>query len=189
MTATLITRVVTAAIVAASTTMLSAQSPSPAPPRLTGPVIQEFGSTFEVPNAVLMPPADVEYKVKFDVGSPNDDPNQLNAKIDTVARFLNMHARAGVPLDKIKVALVLHTTAAKDGLGNAGYRARYGVDNPNLPLLEALEKAGVRIYLCGQSAMSRRLGLDEIAPSVKVAYSAMTAHALLAREGYVANPF
>jgi intracellular sulfur oxidation DsrE/DsrF family protein len=183
------TRLITAAVVAASATVLSAQAPAPAPQRLTGPVIQEFGATFTVPTAVLVPPTDIDYKLAFDVNVGEDDPKRLNARIDTLARFINMHARAGVPLERIKLALVLHGTAAKDTLTNAGYRARHGVDNPNLPLLDALKKAGVRIYLCGQSAGTRQLGANEIAPMVTMAYSAMTAHVLLAREGYVTNPF
>jgi intracellular sulfur oxidation DsrE/DsrF family protein len=172
-------------------TGLGAQSPAApgTPARLSGPIIEPWGGTFEVPKGSFLPPPDADLKVKFDVGSPNDDPAKVNAKLDTVARFLNMHARAGLPGDRVKVAVVLHTTGAKDALGNAGYRARYGVDNPNLPLLEALDRAGVRIFVCGQSAASRGLKWDEIAPVAHVALSAMTAHAMLAREGYSTNPF
>jgi intracellular sulfur oxidation DsrE/DsrF family protein len=58
-----------------------------------------------------------------------------------------------------------------------------------LPLIDALNRAGVRIYLCGQSAAGRGVKWDEITPMVKVALSAMTMHAELAREGYSTNPF
>ena len=64
-----------------------------------------------------------------------------------------------------------------------------GIDNPNLPLLEALKRAGVRVYLCGQSAGSRGITAAEMAPSVQMALSAMTAHLVLNAEGYVLNPF
>ncbi|MEO8678240.1 MAG: DsrE family protein [Vicinamibacterales bacterium] len=177
------------AVLVTVTAGLSAQGAPAAPARLSGPVIEPWGGTFEVPPGSLMPPTNADIKVKFDVGSPNDDPAKVNAKIDQVARFLNMNARAGVPRERLKVALVMHTTAAKDALGNAGYRSRYGVDNPNLPLLEALGRAGARIYVCGQSAASRGLKFDEIAPPAKVALSAMNAHAILASEGYSTNPF
>lgn len=165
-----------------------AQPAAPSAPRKSGPVIQPFGSTFEVPADSVMPP-DAEYKVKFDAAASPQDPKAVNPAIDSVARFLNMQVGAGVPREKMKLALVLHGSAAKDALGNAGYRARHGVDNPNLPLLEALAGAGVRIYLCGQSAAGRGIKWDEVAPVAKVALSAMTAHAMLAREGYSTNPF
>jgi len=193
MTTAIRVKLLAAGIMLAAASGLAAQGQAgpvtPNSPRQDGPVIAPWGGTFDVPAGSFMPPADAEIRVKFDIGSPNDDPAKLNMKIDTVARFLNMHARAGLPASHVKAAIVMHTTAAKDALGNAGYKARYGVDNPNLPLLEALARAGVRIYVCGQSASSRGLKWDEIAPVAKVALSAMTAHALLAAEGYTTNPF
>ncbi len=161
----------------------SAQKPVP------GPVIDGFGATFEVPATSLMPAPDGDYKVKFDVAAPSSDPKAINPGIESVARFLNMQVRAGVRREQMKLAVVLHGGAGKDALDNAGYQKRHGVANPNLPLLEALNRAGVRIFLCGQTAASRGLGWDEIAPVAKVALSAMTAHAVLAREGYSTNPF
>lgn len=160
-----------------------------APVKQAGPVIPSFGATFEVPEGSLMPPRDGDYKVKFDVASSASDPRAVNPGIESVARFLNMQVRAGVPPAQVKLAVVLHGTAGRDALGHAGYRKRHGVDNPNLALLEALDRAGVRVYLCGQTAAGRGLGWNEIAPVAKVALSAMTAHAILAREGYSTNPF
>lgn len=180
---------VACAMLAAASGLAAQGAVTPNGPRQNGPVIAPWGGTFDVPAGSFMPPRDADIKVKFDIGSPNDDPTKINMKIDTVARFLNMHARAGLSADHVKAAVIFHTTAAKDALGNAGYKARYGVDNPNLPLIEALAKAGVQIYVCGQSASSRGLKWDEIASPVKVALSAMTAHALLAQQGYSTNPF
>lgn len=173
--------------------MVAAQRPSTAssapPERVSGPVISPWGATYVVPPDSLKPPSDATLKVKFDVATSPQDPKAVNPAIETLARFLNMHVRDGVPRERITLALVLHGSAARDALSNGGYRARHGVDNPNLPLLEALDAAGVRIYLCGQSAAGRGLGWNEIAPVAKVALSAMTAHALLAQEGFSTNPF
>lgn len=180
------------AVLVVLTSGLAAQSgapqSSPAAPK-PGPVIESFGASHDVPVATLKPSPDVEYKVKFDVASGNADRKTVNVSLDTVARFVNMHVRAGVPLNHVKAAVILHGSAATDALGDAGYRARHGVDNPNLPLIKALTRAGVRIYLCGQSAVGRGLQWTEIAPEVEVALSAITAHAVLTREGYSTNPF
>ncbi len=100
-----------------------------------------------------------------------------------------MHGKAGVSPERLKVAIVVHGAASKDVLSNDAYRKRHGVDNPNLPLLVALKKAGVRIYLCGQSAGSRDIAAAEMAAPVEMALSAMTAHLVLNSEGYVLNPF
>jgi intracellular sulfur oxidation DsrE/DsrF family protein len=65
-----------------------------------------------------------------------------------------------------------------------GYRARFGIENPNAPLLEALSEYGVRVILCGQTQMHRGLERAELAPHVEVALSAMTALVSLTSEGY-----
>ena len=59
------------------------------------------------------------------------------------------------------------------------------------PLLrdKELNERGVRIYLCGQTAMGRNLPRAVVTPAVEMAYSAMVAHMALDREGYVLNPF
>ncbi len=164
-------------------------APPSSPAKVSGPAIEKYGATFEVPGAVLVPSPEVEYKVKFDVASAAGDASAVNPALDTVARFVNMHVRAGVPHDRVKAAVILHGGAARDALGDAGYRARHGAANPNLPLLEALDRAGVRVYVCGQSVASQGFTWDELAPVAKLALSAMTAHAVLEREGYTTNPF
>ena len=184
-----LSRLATAVAILLAATSLTAQGPGQPPARpKAGPVISPFGATYAVPGTALMLAAETDYKVKFDVSAGQSDPSAVNAGIDSVARFINMHVRAGVPLPRLQAALVLHGSAARDALGHAGYRARFGVDNPNLALLEALARAGVRIYLCGQSASARGLGWEEVAPVAKIALSAMTAHAVLAQEGYSTNP-
>lgn len=161
----------------------------PAPDREFGPVIAGFGAVFAVPSPGFPAPVDLTYKVRFDVSAAGASADAVNPAIDTLARFLNMHARAGVPAERMHLALVLHGTAGKDALDHAAYRARYGVDNPNVALLEALKGAGVRIYLCGQTAAARGLGFTSLASPVTLALSAMTVHTALAAEGYVLNPF
>jgi intracellular sulfur oxidation DsrE/DsrF family protein len=167
-----------------------AQAPSrpPAPQRHLGPIIPSFGGVFDVPDAVLMPPKDRDLKLRFDV-NVGPEPGELNMGFDTVARYLNQHARAGVPAGRLKAALVVHGTAGKDTLTSDEYRRRFGKDNPNIKLLDELKAAGVQIYLCGQTSMARDLPRAVVAPSVSIALSAMVAHMALERDGYVLNPF
>ena len=154
------------------------------PVRIPGQVISEYGGTFAVQNMDF--PADPErnYWVVFEVAESPEDKARLNARIVTLARFLNMHVAAGVPRSNLKVAAVLHAGAAKDVLKNAAYHQRYGVDNPNDGLLNALEEAGADVYICGQSIAARGFGWDDIHPGVKIALSAMTVLIELQDEGY-----
>jgi len=174
---------------AASPAPTEAQAPAPSQPqRHFGPVVPSFGGVFDVPEATLLPPKDRDLKLRFDV-NVGPEPGELNMSFDTVARYLNQHARAGVPAERLKAALVIHGTAGKDTLVNEEYRKRFGKDNPNLKLLDELKAAGAQIYLCGQTSVARNLPRNVVAPPVALAWSAIVAHMALEREGYVLNPF
>ena len=164
--------------------VVPAQEAAPLSRPESGPVVEGFGAVYGVPDPDFETPWDVEYRVVFDVSVGADEPHLLNARINSLARFLNMHAQAGVDPDAMRLALVLHGSAGKDALGDAGYRDRYGIDNPNLPLLEQLAGAGVEIILCGQTAMHRGLAREELAGPVQLALSAMTALVTLQARGY-----
>jgi intracellular sulfur oxidation DsrE/DsrF family protein len=157
--------------------------------RMAGPVIEGYGAVYPVENPSFATPTDMVYRVAFEVALGTDEPDQVNPRIETLARFLNMHPQSGVPRENMKLALVLHGTAGKDALADEGYRRRFGVDNPNAALIQALKEYGVRIVLCGQTQMHRGLNRDELAGGVEVALSAMTALAALQFQGYQVNPF
>jgi intracellular sulfur oxidation DsrE/DsrF family protein len=150
----------------------------------TGPVVAEFGPVYEVSKPDFETPIDQDYKVVFDVVSAPEDLSRVNPSIETAARFLNMHAAAGVPVERMHVAVVLHGAAGKYALEQDGFRKRFGRDNPSLTLLEQLRDAGVRVILCGQTAASRGFPRDELSGSVELALSAMTALITLQRDGY-----
>lgn len=152
--------------------------------RVTGPVIKDYGTTFAVDHPDFKTNLKKKYKVVFDVHDSPDDPASVNPMLNTLARFINMHAYAGVPLKNLKVVGVIHNKASKDALDNETYRKKYGVDNPNIPLMEALEKAGAKIYMCGQSINSRKMDPEHLAPPVRIALSAMTVFLNLQNEGF-----
>ncbi len=152
--------------------------------RVKGPVIEEYGPTFAFDNPDFKTDPKKEYKVVFDIHNSPENPSAVNPMINTLARFLNMHAGAGVPLKNLKVVGVIHNKASKDAMSNDAYREKFGVDNPNIPLMRELEKAGAKIYMCGQSIHSRGVDPDRMAKPVKTALSAMTVFLSLQSEGY-----
>ncbi len=159
------------------------------PRAVTGPVLSSFGPVFPVDEPEFTLRDGHVYRVVFDVGEAPAAANVVNAKIETVARFLNLHARAGVARENMEVALVLHGAASRAALQNAPYRERFGEDNPDLALLTALDEAGVEIYLCGQTAAHRGLAKAELAEPVKLALSAMTVLVTLQNEGWALIAF
>ncbi|MEE2610274.1 MAG: DsrE family protein, partial [Acidobacteriota bacterium] len=105
-------------------------------------------------------------------------------RLEAAARFMNMHAHAGIPQEDLQVKLVLHGGGTRAAMTNEAYRERYEMDNPSLPLLEALSDAGVEIFLCEQSRVLNGLDANEVSAPVKSALSAMTAVVTLQADGY-----
>lgn len=169
--------------------LIAVGSEAQQPQRRTGPVIHSAGGVFPVQDPDFETPLDHTYRLAFEVAEAAPSPDQMSVGLNTVARFLNMHVAAGVPLDRLQVAVVVHGPAGKDLLDNGAYRERLAVDNPNDALVKELSQAGVRIILCGQTAASRGLPRDRLLEPVEVALSAMTALAVLQDQGYRLNPF
>ncbi|RZS93977.1 intracellular sulfur oxidation DsrE/DsrF family protein [Aquimarina brevivitae] len=149
-----------------------------------GKVITEFGATYTVNNPDFKTNTEHNFKVVFDVGRSFEDATKVNPLLETAARFINMHAAAGVPLQHIKVALVVHGNAANDLLNDNAYAVQHGGSNPNTPLLKALAEQNVQLILCGQTANYRKLTKEQLVPDIRIALSAMTALVQLQNDGY-----
>lgn len=155
----------------------------------TGPVLEQFGPNAPVPDADFAIPEDMDLFIAFDTSTPADE-GMVNRTLQSAARFVNMHNAAGVEPARVRAAVVVHGKASLDLLTDEAWSAkdREGT-NPTAPLIAALVDNGVRVILCGQSARAYGIGKQDLAPGVELALSAMTAHAVLQRQGYTLNPF
>ena len=149
-----------------------------------GPLVHGFGEHVDLPNAEFKTNTDMVYRVAYEIMQRLGEPTRPHQRLDAAARFVNMHAHAGVPPENIQLAIVLHGGGTQTALTNEAYRKRHSVDNPNLPLLNALSDAGVNIYLCEQSRIRSGTSPDEVAAPVKSALSAMTVIVNLQEDGY-----
>jgi len=156
---------------------------------VTGPVIESYGPVFSVPKDSFNLVPDRHYKILMDIGKGPDDPSNLNRYIESAARFLNMNARNGIKPKNIKLAFVLHGSGTHAALNDKAYSEHFLAPNPNKELIKALTKAGVDVYVCGQSAAYNGYGAEELLPEVNMAVSAMTVHVRLQQEGYQAILF
>jgi len=156
---------------------------------VTAPIIQDYGPVYYVPEEPLDLPPDVRLKAVFDIAATPDEPATLNHRLETVARYLNMHARAGVPSPQLSAAVVLHGRATRSALGQHAFDERYGQPNPDAELLRQLAGAGVRIVVCGQSAAALGFSHDEFAAHTEIALSAMTALVMFQTDGFALIPW
>ncbi|CAM4254469.1 DsrE family protein [Gillisia limnaea] len=146
--------------------------------------ISNFGPTYPIENPDYKTSLSEEYKVVFDITKASEDPSQLNKYVEAIARFLNMHAEAGKPLNTMDVYVVMHGGAAQTLLKNQFYNELYNTDNPNIALFEALSDHGVEIILCGQTSKARNISEERRIPEAKISLSAMTALIQLQNDGY-----
>lgn len=160
-------------------TICNSQEPEP------GKVIPEYGKTYTIESPEFTTDTSSVLKVVFDVDR-SFDATKPNALIETAARFLNMHEKAGVDPENMKIALVLHGKSVNDVLLDEEYISKNpeSSKNPNLPLIEALSKQGVEIILCGQSATHYQVSRENASEHVKFALSAMTALVQLQNNAY-----
>ena len=153
-----------------------------------GNVINDFGKTYIVESPDFKTNTTETLKVVFDVGRSFDNPSKPNPLIETAARFLNMHEKAGVSIENMEVALVIHGAAANDLLIAEAYKEHNKLEtqdyNPNGKLITALAEKGVTIILCGQTAAHRNITKENLHPDVKLALSAMTALVQLQNDGF-----
>lgn len=154
----------------------------------TGPVVEEFGPSAEMPDDAFNLVPGKAYRVLFDVASGSKKKHAFNKNLESAARFLNMHARANIDPDDLRIEIVTHGGTTFDVLSDAAYRERFGQGNPNAELVQALVEAGVVIRQCGQSAAHHDVKSDELAHGVEMAVSAMTVLVRRQDEGWVLLP-
>lgn len=153
-----------------------------APVITTGPVFTDFGPAATVDTTAPLP-GGVEFRIAFDTAKGAEE-GRINKTLESAARFINMHARIGVPVENMNLAVVVHSKAVFDVSKKSGE-----ADHANVSVVKALTEKGVRVIVCGQSAAYYGVSKSDLLPGVEMQVSAMTAHALLQQDGYTMNPF
>ncbi|WP_425636236.1 DsrE family protein [Algoriphagus yeomjeoni] len=137
-----------------------------------------------VANPAMTYDSNLDYKVALDLYGKVKDSTAINAAILEVARTYNLSIANGVPAEKIHLAAVIHGGLVQAILKEEDYLNKYGLPNPNLMALKALEEVGVEFYVCGQSMAFYNLKTENITPIVKMAVSAKTTFIKLDQMGY-----
>jgi intracellular sulfur oxidation DsrE/DsrF family protein len=153
------------------------------------PVIKNFGGIYDIPEATVKPDSSVAYKIVIDVVGGSEDPNEIDASLNNVARMLNLYAVGGADFEKINVVLAIHGKSTYSTMNDNSYKAKFGVKNPNTPLIEELKEAGVKITVCGQSLKGRNVSTDQLLPEIEVATSMLTTVTTYQMKGYALLKF
>jgi intracellular sulfur oxidation DsrE/DsrF family protein len=159
-------------------------APSPVAAQSGEALLKSLGAQSPVPNPTFVADKSVAYEVAWDVTAGPAKPGDRTPGLAAPANFLVNTDVNGVDRKRVHLAIVVHGAATFALMTNAAYKAMYGVDNPNIDLLQALDGAGVQVILCGQAAINRKIARDQLLPLVKVATTAGFALATLHAQGY-----
>jgi intracellular sulfur oxidation DsrE/DsrF family protein len=142
----------------------------------------------DVQGAHELPDPTMDYKIVWGIGQGAQDPaSEVNPALPVLARYVNTLAKWGVPESKRHIIVMFHQRSPNFDivLNNDAFKKKYGKDNPNIELISALTKAGVRFRACGQAVVGRKIDQKDINPEIQVDLWAMTSFMNLEMKGYV----
>jgi intracellular sulfur oxidation DsrE/DsrF family protein len=138
------------------------------------PVIKKSGGIFEVSDAVEKPDPKLKYDIVIELFSAPDNPKEVNQALNNIARLINLHVMGGVPKENLNVVVAIHGEATYSITDTKTYQKRYDCPNPNLDVYKELAEKGVKLFVCGQSLVARKVERPTITPEIKIATSMLT---------------
>lgn len=153
-------------------------------PVAKAPVIAKAPGYAAIPGAAVAPQPGTVYKAIFDASHFADSGSQLAPAIASASQALNALAACNVPLTNAKFVIIFHGASLDALWENEAYQERFSIRNPNLPVLAKLRKAGVELYVCGQTLASEKVDARELSPDVKIASDASIVLMTYQNKGY-----
>lgn len=149
------------------------------------PLIPGFGKVHPRTDVAVRPDPKENYRIFVDVVTSERDPAGRFNALNRLARLANLMAYAKVPPDHVHIVALLDEEVSVASGTNAFYRKSFGRDNPNLPLIHALKKAGVELLVCSQGLAGSNIPDSAIDPDVTITLSALTDMVVYGQKGYV----
>ncbi|MEJ2032122.1 MAG: DsrE family protein [Deltaproteobacteria bacterium] len=152
------------------------------------PVIKNYGRIMPRPDAAMQPqPSMRVYRVVFDIATSETTDEGVNKGLVQIARYINVMASARAK--RMKLAAAIHGEATSITLKDEVHRWLFGIDNPNLSLLTALARAGVKLYVSGQALAEKEYLDDWVASPVEIALSTQVVITDLQVRGWAYVPY
>jgi intracellular sulfur oxidation DsrE/DsrF family protein len=153
-------------------------------PRLTFPRIHGAGGVLPVGPNALMPSVTADHRLYVDVDGDGQNHGEINARLHTAAKLLNLYALAGVPDDKVHLVVLFYGKGVDLALSDEAYEKKFGHPNPNANVIKQLRQANVSMVVCGQALGHQNFVASNIRPGMTLALSALTAREELQAVGY-----
>lgn len=151
------------------------------------PVIADFGGVHPRPDVDMQLDPRADYKVFVDVMTAEPDSGKPFHSLQRLARLVNLMGYGKVPLSQVHIVALLDGDSGAAALTDEAYRrVSHGKHeaNPNLALVHALKKAGVKLMICSQAMAGMGLKDSDIDPSVTITLSGLTDPVIYGHRGY-----
>ena len=148
------------------------------------PAISEARGYVSILDVAVAPDRKRSYRAIYNATLAPREPSQLVPALNMAGGALNAFASAGVPSRNITLAIVFQGAAIDGILDDTRYREKHGVANPNSRVLSELKKAGVEVFVCGQSVVRENIDPHVISPDVKIASAAQIVLMQYQNDGY-----
>ncbi|HEX6914824.1 MAG TPA: DsrE family protein, partial [Chitinophagaceae bacterium] len=153
------------------------------------PVIPEADGFIIIKGAQMQPEKSRVYKAVYDASKQLKDSSQILPALNMAGSELNALGVCGIPVSHAKFVIVFHGAAINGILDNPHYKAKYGIDNPNLKVLAELRKNGVRLFVCGQNLLAEQIDPETLSKDVSVASDALIVLMTFQNQGYALLSF
>ena len=125
-----------------------------------------------IPKAAVAPDSKTTYRVIFDGTKAAAKPNGLLPVLNAAGGVLNDLVVGKVPQSNQRLAIIFHGAAVDGILDNSHFRAKYGIDNPNLTVISELKRQGVELLVCGQHLAAEHVDPKTLSSDIRVASDA-----------------
>jgi len=152
------------------------------------PIIQGYGGIQPTEGAAERPDKRVSYRVVFNVTKEAPAPGTVNPTLDRIARFINLLGADGIKAGRGDLIAIVHGPATALVMDNTSYRVKFGVDNPNLKLIERLRQNGAEVHVCSQALAGNKISRKIVNQAVQIDVAALTTLANLQLRGFALIP-
>lgn len=149
------------------------------------PIIEGYGKIVHYDKAQNKPDPSKEYKIIFHI-KDGKEREGVNEGLWKIARLINLMGSYEVPQDHLQIVAIISGTATPIVLTDTEHKLRENKTNPNLDLLNKLNKHNVKIMVCGQALGKHKIDLEQdLNPQIEVTVSGLTAMIIYQMDGYV----
>lgn len=149
----------------------------------------KFSGVLPVTGVTEKPDPTLQYKLLMEDVVPVKENNakEINDGLSEIGRLINLHIASGIPKSNLQLVAVVHGASLYSLYNNEAYKKKFGINNPNIDLINELMKNGVKFIACGQAMNFYDVKKEDMVPNIKITLTAQTVLSSYQLKGYILN--